>query len=315
MTAKIKSHQNYTKTSHKHKPKGVSGHSFEKVYWPYIPLLIIASLIVSLSAYSGHLERSFEAQFTHNVLAYATSLSPQDLLNDTNQDRAANGKAPLKINSLLTKAAQAKANDMALRNYWSHNTPAGNPPWVFVTATNYQYDKLGENLAAGFSDSMTTINGWMASPEHKANMLDSAYSEVGFGFANNPNYTSTGNDGPMTIVVAFYGQPAVASVSLDKQNTIALAAASKNLSSGPPSATNVAHITLASFPYSNYAAAGLIALLSAGVGLWLGRHFFALKRRLFNGERYVRAHPLFDLGVVVIIVAIWTLTQTVGFIQ
>lgn len=144
------------------------------------------------------------------MLSYATSMSVGGLLADTNTSRAQNGVASLKLNGKLDAAAQAKANDMASRNYWSHNTPEGNPPWVFVTAQGYSYQKLGENLAAGFGDEQATINGWMASPPHRENLLDPAFSDVGFGYANNPNYTSAGG-GPMTIVVAFYGKPQVLS--------------------------------------------------------------------------------------------------------
>jgi uncharacterized protein YkwD len=318
MTAKIKSHPKHIKGSHKHRPKGVSSHSFEKVYWPYIPLLAIAFLLVGASAINGQLKTALNNQF-QGVLSYATSLSQQNLLKDTNADRLAANKQPLKLNAQLTKAAQAKANDMALRNYWSHNTPAGNPPWVFVTAANYSYDKLGENLAAGFTDAQATINGWMASPEHKENMLDGDYSEVGFGFANNPNYTSTGTGGPMTVVVAFYGRPAAVASSLDQANAVALASASSNLSSGTPASASAGGVTLARLPYSehysSYSRIILISILSAGIGLWIGRHFLALKRKLVDGESFVRAHPLFDLGIVVFGVALWTLTRSVGLIQ
>jgi len=37
----------------------------------------------------------------------------------------------------LDSAAQAKANDMAARSYWSHNTPDGQTPWTFMTAAGY----------------------------------------------------------------------------------------------------------------------------------------------------------------------------------
>jgi len=141
------------------------------------------------------------------VLAYSTSMSVSGLLNDSNAQRTSNGVGALSLSSQLNGAAQAKANDMASRNYWSHNTPEGNPPWVFVDAQGYAYQKLGENLAAGFSDEQSTVAGWMASPPHRENLLDPAFLNVGFGFANNENYTSAGG-GPMTIVVAFYGKPA-----------------------------------------------------------------------------------------------------------
>lgn len=310
MTAKIKSHT----TRHRNKPKGISTHSFEKVYWPYIPLLIIASLIMAASIQNGVLHRSLKnpvASF-NKVLSYATNLNNQDLLNSTNTARRSYDQNPLKLNPLLSRAAQAKANDMALKNYWSHNTPSGNPPWVFVSAVDYSYDKLGENLAAGFTDASTTIDGWMASPSHKENMLDDEYTEVGFGFANNPNYTSTGNEGPMTIVVAYYGKPAISTASLDKSNSIALASASINQS---PKSTTIASTTASKLNLPAPSPTILIALLFLGLGLWLGRHMFALKRTFIDGERFIRAHPIFDLGALIIIGAIWTLTRTVGLIQ
>lgn len=143
------------------------------------------------------------------VLSYATGMSVSGLFNDSNVARSDNGVASLVLDSQLNAAAQAKANDMATRNYWSHNTPEGNPPWVFVSAQDYSYQKLGENLAAGFSDEQAVINGWMVSAGHRANLLDPEFSDVGFGYANNPDYTSAGG-GPMTIVVSFYGKPTVA---------------------------------------------------------------------------------------------------------
>jgi hypothetical protein len=139
-------------------------------------------------------------------------MSSSGLLNQTNQSRAKSGKAALKLNSKLSSAAQSKAKDMSSRNYWSHNTPDGDTPWTFVIAKKYKYQKLGENLAAGFSDEQSTINGWMASAPHRANLLDASYGEVGFGYVNVANYTAAGG-GPMTLVVAFYGKPQVLSAT------------------------------------------------------------------------------------------------------
>lgn len=138
------------------------------------------------------------------VLSYATEMSQSGLLGATNSQRAANGVGALALNSLLNQAAQAKANDMVARNYWSHNTPDGNPPWVFIDATGYSYKKAGENLAYGFDTSSDAVVGWMNSPSHKANMLDGAFDQVGFGIANSATYQ---NQGEMTIVVAMYADP------------------------------------------------------------------------------------------------------------
>jgi hypothetical protein len=171
---------------------------FAKVYWPYLPVIVF--MLIGLPFVSN-------PKFSlakRSVLAYATEMSPGALLSSTNAQRTANGIGSLAINAALSQAAQQKANDMVARDYWSHNTPEGNQPWVFIDATGYSYKKAGENLAYGFDTSADTVNGWMNSPSHRANMLDSAFDEVGFGIANSPNYQSNGE---MTVVVAMYGDP------------------------------------------------------------------------------------------------------------
>jgi hypothetical protein len=316
MAAKIKSPHG-TSTHHKHKPKGTSGKSFEKVYWPYIPLLLIIGLVVSLSMSNGVLASVLQHP-SGNVLAYASSLSPNDLLTDTNNSRVANNIKPLKTNLALTKAAQAKANNMAALNYWSHNTPSGNPPWVFVEDQGYSYQKIGENLAAGFSDSQATVNGWMASPEHRENMLDPAFSEVGFGYANNSNYTSSGNNGPMTIVVAFYGEP--------QTSNTAAASITPNLIGGTGSSaptnlglsaqsTSRAQLAFANSPMARYSTWLAIIGLTSVVSIWLSRHLLSLRRVLVEGESFVFSHPLFDVGLLMLGFGFYALTQTAGLIQ
>jgi uncharacterized protein YkwD len=95
------------------------------------------------------------------VLAYATTMSVSELLTSTNQQRNANSVAGLSLNTRLNSAAQAKANDMVARDYWSHNTPDGQEPWVFFDAAGYTYHKAGENLAYGFSNAANTVTGWI----------------------------------------------------------------------------------------------------------------------------------------------------------
>lgn len=163
-------------------------------------------LIVTVGLFFGNSPNTTRS----GVLAYATEMSSSQLLSSTNAQRTAVGAGSLAINSALTSAAQTKANDMAARNYWSHNTPDGQAPWYFINNAGYKYLKAGENLAYGFSTSADTITGWMNSPAHKDNMLDTSYTEVGFGFVDSPDYNSNGQE---TIVVAMYGQPQVAAAT------------------------------------------------------------------------------------------------------
>lgn len=171
-------------------------HHYMRPYWPYLP--IVATLLFGL------LFNTWFAGHQRNVLGYATDMSASSLLSGTNSERAANGLGALALNGLLNQAAQNKANDMVTRDYWSHNTPDGQTPWTFIVAVGYSYQTAGENLAYGFTTATDTITGWMNSPGHRANILNTSYSEVGFGMANSPNYQGTG---PQTVVVAMYALP------------------------------------------------------------------------------------------------------------
>jgi len=170
-----------------------------KPYWPYIPMVVMVVLGLAFSSLWSNVQ--------NGVLGYATDMSANGLLVGTNNQRSANGLAGLAYNSTLASAAQAKANDMVTRNYWSHNTPDGASPWTFFANAGYSYITAGENLAYGFDTSDATITGWMNSPEHKANILNTTYKEVGFGIANSPDFQGTG---PETIIVAEYASPRVA---------------------------------------------------------------------------------------------------------
>lgn len=171
-------------------------HHYLRPYWPYLP--IVAILLMGL------IGNSWLARAQRGVLGYATDMSTSALLSGTNSERAAQGLGALALSGLLNQAAQNKANDMVTRDYWSHNTPDGQTPWTFIIATGYSYQTAGENLAYGFTSASDTITGWMNSPGHRANILNTSFSEVGFGMANSPNYQGSG---PQTVVVAMYALP------------------------------------------------------------------------------------------------------------
>src|SRR5690606_41489811 len=87
-------------------------HDYHKAYWPYLPMAFIVGL--------GILANTFWGTIQQNVLSYATNMSVSGLLQETNEERTGGGLNGLSLNSQLNSAAQAKANDMAARNYWSH---------------------------------------------------------------------------------------------------------------------------------------------------------------------------------------------------
>lgn len=281
------------KISHKrHGRHHKHSQSYIKVYWPYIPLLLFAIVLLTLSLVPTGKQ---------SVLKYATELSHKALLAETNAQRSKNKVQNLEINEKLNKAAQAKALDMASRNYWSHKTPEGYDPWVFVDQAGYDYHKAGENLAYGFSNSLTTVLGWMNSPSHRDNMLDEAYTEVGFGFANAQSYQGSSEE---TIVVAIYGRP------LTLGPHVASDARPLETSQSKPviKAETIANTRLQITPL-------FIGLLGGGAasGLLIN-HSLRLRRFIKRSEEYFVAHPLLDVSLILIAIACISLSKTVGYI-
>lgn len=164
-----------------------------------LSLMVGAFFIVRID--SGQIQKPLPLRSDTQVLAYASEMSREGLLSGTNGARSSNGLGSFGLNSQLNSAAQAKAQDMASKNYWAHVSPDGTEPWYFFQQAGYAYIRAGENLAYGFMTSQSAIDGWMNSPSHRANILGD-YAEVGFGIVNTPDYQSGGEQ---TIVVAHYG--------------------------------------------------------------------------------------------------------------
>ena len=122
---------------------------------------------------------TFLGQKLPGVLGINSTVTAEELVSLTNQEREANGLNLLTINPALNQAAQAKAADMIAHNYWAHTSPAGLTPWTFFKNVNYRYLYAGENLARDFFDSHAVLTAWMNSPTHKDNILSSRYRETG----------------------------------------------------------------------------------------------------------------------------------------
>jgi len=268
------------RTTAAHKKRSGSHHrksdSYLKTYWPYIPMLLIVGLGLVVNTIWSH----------SNVLGAQSDFSAASLLNDTNRQRAADHEVGLALNQQLTNAAQAKANDMAAKNYWSHNSPNGQTPWSFITAAGYHYEAAGENLAYGFENANEVVTAWMNSPTHRANVLGGDYKDVGFGVAEAPNYQGKG---PETIVVAEYGDPAgaVPAVAGSSTPTTNLAGSSKPVSRVQLLTGQSAWVTVA-----------VSALAGAAVMLFIVRHGLRFKRLLLEGEHFVAQHAFLDIALV-----------------
>jgi uncharacterized protein YkwD len=93
------------------------------------------------------------------------------------------GKSPLTYDLELSIASLNHSIDMAINNYFSHIGLDGSSPWDRVAKTKFSGQPLGENIAAGYSLN-TVVKGWIDSPGHCINIMNSSANVMGFGWAS-----------------------------------------------------------------------------------------------------------------------------------
>lgn len=104
-----------------------------------------------------------------------------------NQARAKAGLSPYSVNSTLMHLAQERAQAMVSDHYFSHNSPVYGLPLQMEQAAGIRAQGMGaENIAEAGSVSQA-FSLLMASPGHRANILNSFETQVGVGVAQLPN--------------------------------------------------------------------------------------------------------------------------------
>lgn len=163
-------------------------------------------------------------------LAAVVSATLVDLANG---DRSSYDVPTLTVNPLLVAVAQAKADDMAAKGYFAHTSPDGKDPWYWYAKEGYSFLYAGENLAVDFNDSGTVNSAWMNSPEHRANLLNARFTQIGIATAE-----GSFEGHPTTFVVEEFGTPAAAKTATVPAQTVEPSVATEPaLASAKPAAT------------------------------------------------------------------------------
>jgi uncharacterized protein YkwD len=120
--------------------------------------------------------------------APAAPSGPAATLCLLNAERAAQGLGPLAADAALQRAATAFAQDMVTRRFFDHTSPDGGTMLDRLKAGGWLPASgawtAGENIAWGAGDVGTPariVAAWMASPGHRANILQAAFTQIGLG--------------------------------------------------------------------------------------------------------------------------------------
>jgi uncharacterized protein YkwD len=153
-----------------------------------------------------HISLAFAAALCVLVLvpaagaAIRTSASTS-LLRAVNQTRTAHGLRPLRLDASLVRAARSHSLEMLRADVFTHGDFHGR-----MLAFHVVGPTAGENLAWGngsYAQSASIIAEWLASPEHRANLLRPGWTRIGIGIARG---TFQGNGGASVVTADFAGR-------------------------------------------------------------------------------------------------------------
>jgi uncharacterized protein YkwD len=95
-----------------------------------------------------------------------------------NVQRRLHGLPPVRANRRLDHSAQRWTNVMVRDRAFSHGADFA----ARISAVGFNWSRVGENIADGFSTPSGVVRAWMRSTGHCQNILNPMFREVGSGF-------------------------------------------------------------------------------------------------------------------------------------
>ena len=133
-----------------------------------LPFLLVAAALLAFPALAGS-----------TVHAAKRTSAESSLLHEINRVRRAHHLRTLRYDSRLAVAAHAHTTSMASGDYFAHGTFAQR-----MVRFHVRGPFVGENLAWGTGSRGTAagiVRAWLASPEHRANLLRPGFRRIGLG--------------------------------------------------------------------------------------------------------------------------------------
>jgi uncharacterized protein YkwD len=111
-----------------------------------------------------------------------------------NRERLSHGEGALRPDAQLQSAAQGHSEDMSAGDYFEHDGRGGSTPLSRMRAAGYIFSShigyaVGENIAWAtlwLATPKAIVASWMASPGHRANILDATFHDTGLGVSPHP---------------------------------------------------------------------------------------------------------------------------------
>ena len=147
-----------------------------------LALLLAAGLFTSAQAQAG-------LEPCADTLALAAALQRLNEVRQIGDAPCVVSKVPmpsLAWESRLAGSAHEQASDLALRDLLSHVDARQRGLGARLRGAGYAASSAGENLAAGQTSFDDTLQAWLASPSHCANLMQPDFRDVGLACVQRP---------------------------------------------------------------------------------------------------------------------------------
>ncbi|MBQ9744303.1 MAG: SafA/ExsA family spore coat assembly protein [Clostridia bacterium] len=111
-----------------------------------------------------------------------------EVIHLVNDIRAEKGLKELTYNWEISRVARYKSQDMKDNKYFSHTSPVYGSPFQMMKSFGITYKTAGENIARGQRTPKEVVDAWMNSSGHRANILNSSFTQIGVGYVADGNY-------------------------------------------------------------------------------------------------------------------------------
>jgi uncharacterized protein YkwD len=163
---------------------------------------IVAGLVLATAGVAGAAGSSSSTRL--NTL-------DKSLLVQINAVRQAHALRPLKLSAALSAAADQHTTEMGNAGYFAHASLDHTLFWQRIQrsypARGHHSWSVGENLLwlAPDVSAADAISLWLNSPEHRANLLDPAWREIGIAARHSNTAPGTYSGQPVTIITTDFG--------------------------------------------------------------------------------------------------------------
>jgi uncharacterized protein YkwD len=168
---------------------------------PLVLVLLAATLAVAVSP----------APAAPRAVTVRSQTLTAAVVGQINVVRRAHGLAALRVSSQLSAAAAQHSGEMARIGYFSHDSAGGGAFWArvkrYYPRGGHRLWSVGENLvwASPGLGAAGALQMWMASPEHRANLLSARWREVGVSAVHAGSAPGVYGGGAVTVVTADFG--------------------------------------------------------------------------------------------------------------